>query len=113
MNGIKNNCVFCKIIGGEIKEEFLFEDDKVIVHRDIHPRAKVHLLITSKVHFDNFNEMMEKDPKLLTHIGLIVEKVAKKLKLGKYTWGFHSGDKQSVNHLHAQLLSVEGDELVL
>lgn len=107
------DCVFCKIVSGEIKEEYLYEDDKVIVHRDIHPRAKIHLLITSKEHFDNYHEMMEKDPQLIVHIGMVVEKVAKMLNLDKFTWGFHSGQKQSVDYLHAQLLNVENDELVL
>lgn len=107
--------MLCKIVAGEKEEEFLHEDEHVIVHHDIHPRTKVHLLITSKVHFDGYHEMMEKDPELLTHIGLVVERMAKKMGLqGKaYTWGFHSGTKQSVNHLHAQLLDVENDELVL
>ena len=64
----KENCVFCKIVSGEIEEELLHEDEHVIVHRDIHPRTTVHLLITSKEHFDNYHEMMKKDPELLTHI---------------------------------------------
>lgn len=109
------NCVFCKIVSGEIKEEFIYEDDMVIVHKDINPRAKIHLLITTKKHFDHFSEMMEKDPGVLRHIGEVVEIVSKKVGLdGKaFTWGFHSGAKQSVGHTHAQLLSVENDELVL
>ena len=111
----RNSCVFCKIVSGEKKEEFLYEDDLVIVHRDINPRTKVHLLITSKVHYDSFRQMMEEDNKLLAHMGKVVLKMADKFKLkGKaYTWGFHSDNKQSVNHLHAQLLDVEKDELVL
>lgn len=108
-------CVFCKIISGEIKEEYLYEDEKVIVHKDIHPRTKVHLLITTKKHYADFSEMMETEPDLLSHIGEVVEIVVKRVGLkGKpYTWGFHSGGKQSVHHVHAQLLSVDGDELVL
>lgn len=109
------NCVFCKIVSGEIKEEFIYEDDLVIVHRDINPRTKIHLLITTKKHYDHFSEMMEKEPSILSHIGKVVEIVSKKVRLaGKaYTWGFHSGAKQSVQHTHAQLLNVENDELVL
>jgi histidine triad (HIT) family protein len=110
-----DKCVFCRIVAGEIKEEYLYEDEHVIVHKDIHPRADIHYLITSKKHFDDFSQMMEEEPELLTHIGKVVEIVVEKLgmKGGNYTWGFHSGAKQSVQHLHAQLLSVKGDELVL
>ena len=109
------DCVFCKIVSGEIKEEYIYEDQKVIVHSDIHPRTETHLLITTKTHFDNFSEMMEKEPELLTHIGKVVEITTEKVGLkGKaYTWGFHSGKKQSIHHTHAQLLNVDGDELVM
>jgi histidine triad (HIT) family protein len=105
----------CKIVSGEKKEEFLYEDDQIIVHRDINPRAKIHLLITSKKHYDNYRGMMSDDPELLSHIGKVVLTMIDKLGLkGKpYTWGFHSDSKQSIKHLHAQLLSVEDDELVL
>jgi len=108
-------CLFCKIVTGEIKEEYLYEDEKVIVHKDIRPRTRIHLLITTKEHFDDFAEMMKKEPNLLSHIGKVVEIIVKKVGLqGKaYTWGFHSGKKQSVRHAHAQLLNVEKDKLVL
>ena len=108
-------CVFCKIVSGEKKEEFLYEDDKVIVHKDIYPRSEIHLLVTTKEHYDGFSEMMEKDPNLLSHIGKVVCIMAEKVGLtGKsYTWGFHSDLKQSVHHTHANIISVKDDEFVL
>lgn len=108
-------CFFCQIVAGKIREDYLYEDDRVIVHSDIHPRARVHLLITTRKRFDDFAEMMAKEPELLAHIGKVVEIVVDRigLKEKSYTWGFHSGAKQSVKHCHAQLLSVDDDELVL
>jgi histidine triad (HIT) family protein len=106
------NCIFCRIVSGEVKEEFIYEDEHFIVHKDIHPRTSTHLLITTKKHLDDYSEMMEKEPDLLKLIGLVVEKVVVKLGLEKkpYTWGFHSGVKSSVKHLHAQLLAGMGEE---
>ncbi|HUS59837.1 MAG TPA: HIT domain-containing protein [Nevskiaceae bacterium] len=111
-----NDCVFCKIAAKEKKEDILYEDEDIVVFADNNPRAKTHLLITPKTHYSDFSEMMEKEPTLLQKIGNVVEKVIKTSSIkGKgYTWGFHCGGKQSVNHIHAQLLAgMKEDELVL
>lgn len=110
------DCIFCKIVKGEKKEEILYEDKDIVVFPDIHPRTPTHLLITPRRHYEDFAEMMKKEPKLLTRIGKVVETLVDKLGIrgNWYTWGFHCGGKQSVNHIHAQLLSgMSGDELVL
>ncbi|MDA1060561.1 MAG: HIT domain-containing protein, partial [bacterium] len=44
------NCIFCDIVAGEIKSEFLLEEEDFVVFRDINPKAKTHLLIVSKKH---------------------------------------------------------------
>ena len=108
-------CIFCRIVNKEIIEEYIYEDDSVIVHKDINPRTDIHLLITTKNHFADFSEMMREEPELLSQIGKVIDIVVKKVGLSDaaYTWGFHSGEKQSVQHVHAQLLGVKGDELVL
>jgi histidine triad (HIT) family protein len=110
------NCVFCKIVSGEKKETFLYEDDEITAFNDINPRAPIHILITPRTHYHDFSEMMEKEPELLVKVGKVIEKLVDQLKIrGKwYTWGFHCGGKQSVNHAHAQLLAgMKDDELVL
>ena len=112
----ESNCIFCKIINGEKQEEILYQDNDVLVFADIHPRASTHLLITPKTHYHDFAEMMKKEPELLTKIGTVVEKMMKQLDIEgePYTWGFHCGGKQSVDHIHAQLLvGMTVDELVL
>ena len=52
-----DNCLFCKIIKGEIPSKKVFENDKVYAFEDIHPQAKVHLLFLHKSHTANINEM--------------------------------------------------------
>lgn len=116
---MKKDCVFCKISRGEIKEEILYRDKKVFVVRDIHPRVPAHFLIVTSEHFGGFTDLVGKAPELVSHIALVVEIIADKFNLRKtsrfgYTWGFHCGGKESVAHVHAQLLAgMKKGELVL
>ena len=106
------DCVFCKIISGEKKEELFYEDDEVVAFNDMNPRTPIHIMIAPKKHFDDFESMMENEPALLNGIGIAVKNLVKQLKIdGKpYTWGFHCGGKQSVYHVHAGLLAGMGEE---
>jgi histidine triad (HIT) family protein len=109
-------CHFCAIARGEKEEEILYESDEIVAFPDINPRTPTHILIMPRRHFGDFEAMMREEPELLVRIGEAVEALVDKLELiGKwYTWGFHCGGKQSVNHIHAQLLAgMRGDELVL
>ena len=116
---MNKNCIFCKIGRREIEEEFLYEDDEIYVVADIHPRTPIHLLIVTKKHYAGFSQLVKAKPELVARMAIIVEKMVDQLKLrGKskwgYTWGFHCGGKESVAHVHAQLLAeMKKDELVL
>lgn len=112
---LNEGCIFCKIVDGEKKEEFVYEDDQLIALSDHQPRTPVHLLVITKKHFQDVSELLSKDPSLVAEIGLVVEKLVDKFSLRRgYTWGFHAGGKQTVNHVHAQLLGgMQKDELVL
>ncbi|MBI2310355.1 HIT domain-containing protein [Candidatus Collierbacteria bacterium] len=116
---MKVNCVFCKINSGEIKEEILYRDDKVFVVRDINPRTPFHLLIITKTHFGGFEDLVKNDPKLISHIGTVIGVLVEQFHINDtskwgYTWGFHCGGKESVAHVHAQLLAeTKEGELVL
>ena len=61
------NCIFCKIVKGEIPSPRLYEDDKLIVIRDIEPKAKLHYLCIPKTHFALLTEMDEEKSKLLKY----------------------------------------------
>ena len=56
-----NDCLFCKIIAGEIPSTKVYEDDKVYAFRDINPMAPVHVLIVPKKHLDSANEINEEN----------------------------------------------------
>lgn len=107
-----NNCIFCKIANKDKLEEIIYENNKIVVFRDINPKAPIHLLVTPKMHYREFYEMMKSDSDLIKEIGEVITILVDKfnLKDKPYTWGFHAGVKQSVNHIHAQLLSGFGAE---
>jgi histidine triad (HIT) family protein len=111
-----DDCVFCRIVNGSKKEKIVYRDGDIIVFLDKNPRTKIHLLITPKKHYVDFYDLMKSEPEMLTKIGNVVKKMVEEFNIGSkaYTWGFHCGGKQSVNHVHAQLLAVVGtDQLVL
>ena len=71
------NCIFCKIIAGEIPSPRLYEDDKMIVIRDIEPKAKLHYLCIPKTHFALLNEMDEEKAEILKHCFQTIAKIEK------------------------------------
>ncbi len=73
---IENNCVFCKILKGEIPSVKVFEDDKMLVFKDIEPKAKVHLLAVAKDHFKLLEEADEKGRGL---VGYMLFKIPQKI----------------------------------
>ena len=52
-----NDCLFCKIIAGEIPSSKVYEDEKVFAFRDINPQAPVHVLVVPKQHIDSANDI--------------------------------------------------------
>ncbi|WP_071142410.1 histidine triad nucleotide-binding protein [Acidaminococcus timonensis] len=104
------DCVFCKIISGEIPSKRVYEDDKVIVINDLNPGAPVHVLVIPKEHTEN---ILTASPDILVHVKKILPELVKKLGLEEH--GFrvvvNTGDwgGQSVPHLHFHILG--GKEL--
>ncbi len=99
--------VFCKIIRGELKGDFLYRDDEMVVIRDINPHAPVHLLILPVKHFHGIQEAVEHDSALVGRMVAVAHSVAQKEGLEKgyrliINEGEHSG--KIVDHLHMHLL---------
>lgn len=99
------DCIFCKIINGEIPSTKLYENDYVIAIDDINPKAKVHALIIPKVHIDTLNEL--EDEKLMAEILKAVKKVAEIKETAAYRLHVNTGKEegQIVFHLHFHVLS--------
>ena len=104
------DCVFCKIISGEVPSKRVYDDDKVIVINDLNPGAPVHVLVIPREHTEN---ILTASPDILVHVKKILPDLVKKLGLEEH--GFrvvvNTGDwgGQSVPHLHFHILG--GKEL--
>ena len=105
-----DNCIFCKIIAGEIPSAKVYEDDKMLVFRDIEPKAKVHLLAIPKVHFKLLSEMDEKKAEILSYMFTKIPEIAKDNGCENgYRLVINQGDDagQTVFHLHVHILGGE------
>ncbi len=104
------NCVFCKIAKGEIPSGKVYEDDEILVFKDIEPLTKIHLLCIPKEHFKTVAELDDARAALL---GRALKKIGKLAP----SWGLENGYRlvmnqgeeagQSVPHLHIHILGGE------
>lgn len=104
------NCIFCKIVAGEIPSPRLYEDEKMIIIRDIEPKAKLHYLCIPKTHFALLSEMDEARAEMVKHCFQTIPNLAQSLGLEEgyrliINQGVNGG--QSVPHLHIHLLGGE------
>lgn len=101
------DCIFCKIIAKQIPTELLYEDDSLVVFKDIRPKARVHLLIVAKEHIKSLASVLPTQAELLSHMLLLLPKLALEQGL---TDGFRtvintgSGGGQEIDHIHFHLL---------
>jgi histidine triad (HIT) family protein len=103
-----NECLFCKIIKGDIPSTKVYEDEILYAFRDIQPEAPVHILIVPKKHIESIAYAEPNDLELLGHIQLIASKIASKegIATGGYRLVTNVGSNggQTVGHLHYHLL---------
>lgn len=101
------DCIFCKIVAGEIPSDQVYSDDKVVVFKDISPKAPVHLLIIPREHIESLQELQEHHQDLMGHMMLLLPKLAKEQGLdGGFRTVINTGADggQVVYHLHIHLL---------
>lgn len=105
-----DDCIFCKIIKGEIKSDILFESDNFVIINDISHMAKKHYLIIPKVHFAYLNQVDSQNVQILTEIMLKMKEIEKTLNLEegyRLVINQRSLAGQTVNHLHIHILGGE------
>ena len=101
------NCIFCKIIKGEIPSNKVYEDDEILAFNDINPMAPVHILVIPKKHIESANEIKEEDELLIGKMFTVIKKLAKENNLDNgYRIVNNCGEDggQAVKHLHFHLL---------
>ncbi|MDO9333719.1 MAG: histidine triad nucleotide-binding protein [Dehalococcoidales bacterium] len=102
------DCVFCKIIAGQIPSDIVYHDKTVIAFKDIHPVTQVHLLIVPREHIAYLTDLTEKQSTLVGHMILVANELARQTGIAEK--GFRvvinvgSEGGQMVPHLHLHLL---------
>lgn len=104
-----SDCLFCKIIAGEIPSDKVYEDENILAFKDISPKAPTHLLVIPKEHYANIHDVPEEKEllmgKLMTAVGKIV--LENDLTQSGYRLVVNSGSDagQLVPHIHVHILS--------
>lgn len=105
------DCLFCKIVANQIPSSRVYEDEQVIVFKDIHPKAPVHLLLIPRKHIESLQYLDASDAGLMAHMMLLLPKIAQQQALSKgFRTQIHTGvaGGQEVPHLHLHLLGTPG-----
>ncbi len=107
--GDNMECLFCKIVKGEIPSYKLYEDDKIIVIMDAYPNVDGHTLIIPKEHYDT---LMDLPDDLVCHINKIAKKyishIMEKLNAKELSICVNYGNSQKIKHYHMHLLPNHG-----
>lgn len=109
-----NDCIFCRIIKGEIPKEFSYQSENLVVFEDINPSADVHLLIVPKKHISGISEIGEEHKNLLVEVYQVTNELVSKnnLKDNLYRVVVNGGKAQHVPHLHFHLLGGQWKKFV-
>ncbi|MDF1592628.1 MAG: HIT domain-containing protein [Desulfobacterales bacterium] len=103
-----NDCIFCRIIQGEAPAEFMYQNDSLVVFKDIRPHAPVHLLIVPKKHIRSINNLDAKDGGIVSEMILAGKLMAKRTEIAesgyKLLFNVERGGGQVIFHLHLHLL---------
>jgi len=102
------NCLFCRLIEGEVAADVVFQDARALAIRDINPQAPVHLLVIPKEHLDSLDDVGQRDEALLGHLLRVASRIAHSHGLTEsgYRTVVNTGEGagQSVSHLHVHVL---------
>lgn len=106
-----SNCLFCRIVAGEIPAKKVYEDAHVFAFEDINPKAPTHVLVIPKRHFAGLKEAQAHDAEVIGHCHLVAAEIARQRKIEdgyRTVTNVGPGAGQSVFHLHVHLLGGRG-----
>lgn len=101
------DCIFCKIAEKKLPSDIVYEDDKVLVFKDLEPKAPVHVLVIPKMHISSIMDLNEDNVEILSHILKVIKKIQTKLNLQDGFRVINNCGKfggQTVNHIHFHVL---------
>jgi len=103
------DCLFCKIINGDIPADIVYQDDNVLGFRDVNPQAPNHILFIPKKHISTVNDLETEDAELIGKLYLAAKHVANELDFSeegyRLTMNCNAGAGQTVFHIHLHVLA--------
>lgn len=102
---MKDNCLFCKIVNGEVPSSVLYEDEDILVMLDAYPDTDGHTLVIPKKHYEDIYEVPDEVLIKMFKIGKMETKcLMEKLDKGALTFLINYGSSQAIKHIHLHLL---------
>lgn len=101
------DCLFCKIVAGEIPSEQVYSDDLIVAFKDISPKAEVHVLVIPRVHIAMLDHLTEEHDQVMAHLMRSIPKIAASLGLEagyRVIINNNHGGGQVIYHIHAHIL---------
>ena len=99
------DCLFCKLVAGEIKTDKILETDNVVAVNDINPVAEIHIVIIPKKHIESVLTVSGSDSSDIIKMFEVAKKLVSERKLSAFRLAFNGGSYQHVAHLHMHLIS--------
>ena len=103
-----SDCLFCKMVTGEIKPDVVYEDDAVMAFRDVNPQAPLHVLVIPRVHIATTNDLTAENVDIVGKLYLAAKQIAADEGVAepgyRMVMNCNPGAGQSVYHIHLHLL---------
>ncbi len=107
-----NDCLFCRIVAGEIPANKVYEDNECLAFRDINPQAPTHVLIVPKRHVATTDDLVEGDRPVMGHLTFVASRIAREEGIAedgyRLVLNCNAGAGQTVFHVHMHLLGGRG-----
>ncbi len=107
-----SDCLFCKMVSGEIKPDVVYEDDLILAFRDINPQGPTHVLVIPKEHIETINDLEEHHAELMGKLYLTAAKIAAEEGIAEKGYrtvmNCNSDGGQEVYHIHLHLIGGRG-----
>ncbi len=101
-----DDCIFCKIIDGEIPSDKVYEDETFLAFNDVNPQAPTHILIIPKKHIPKISDITESDNELIGGLFTAAAKICKEKSLSDFRLVINNGEDagQTVFHIHLHII---------
>jgi histidine triad (HIT) family protein len=99
-------CLFCRIVSGEVPADVVAQDERTVAFRDLHPQAPLHVLVIPRAHYPDVGTLAQGDPESLVAVARMAAQVAGDESSGQFRFVFNSGPQaqQTVFHAHGHVL---------